>query len=335
MRPKRSIIPVFVPHSGCPHDCVFCDQRKISGEISAPEPGELAVFFREALQYSRGEKREIAFYGGSFTAIEPSLRKAYLDSAKPFLDDGTVESIRISTRPDCIDASAAAELKSAGVATVELGIQSMDDGALTASGRGHTAGDGVRAVEILKRHGLSVILQMMVGLPGGSAEEAVRTAEVIAGLKPDGARIYPTVVLEGTKLADMRRAGEYRPLGLAEAVERCVKPAAVFVGAGIPILRIGLNASELLSGGGAVAGPYHPAFGELVYSELYYGIAAKVLRSEPAWTGRAVTVYVPFNRVSAMAGHKGSNRDRLTREFGLKALKIKGAELPEGGIIIE
>ena len=264
---------------------------------------------------------QLAFYGGSFTAIHPDMQTELLSAAQPFLADGTIVSIRLSTRPDAIDEEVLRRLKTYGVETVELGAQSMDDGVLWESGRGHTARDTERAVQLLKEAGFTVVLQMMTGLPGASAETDLTTARRIIALQPDGVRIYPTVVVENTPLADMWRAGTYREHTVAEAVALCADILPMMEDAGIPVIRLGLNPTEELSSGGAVAGAYHPALGEMVRSEILRRRAAELLRDVPP--GTSVTLGVAPERVSAMTGQRRENIRRLTEEFSLRELKIR------------
>ena len=317
---RRRILPIFVPHLGCPNDCVFCNQRRISGS-PLPASGDDVT---RTLSHAREEGTsgaQLAFYGGSFTAIQPDMQTELLKAAQPFLADGTIVSIRLSTRPDAIDDEVLRRLKTYGVETVELGAQSMDDGVLWESGRGHTARDTERAVRLLKEAGFTVVLQMMTGLPGASAETDLATARKIIALRPDGVRIYPTVVVENTPLADMWRAGTYREHTVAEAVALCADILPMMEDAGIPVIRLGLNPTEELSSGGAVAGAYHPALGEMVRSEILRRRAEALLRDVPP--GTSVTLGVAPERVSAMTGQRRENIRRLTEEFSLRELKIR------------
>lgn len=323
---RQRILPIFVPHLGCPNDCVFCNQRRISG---SPLPASGADVTR-MLTHARKEGMtgaQLAFYGGSFTAIDSACQEDLLAAVQPFLADGTIASIRLSTRPDAIDDTILQRLRSYGVETVELGAQSMDDGVLWESGRGHTARDTENAVRLLKEAGFFVVLQMMTGLPGSDREKDLETARKIIELCPDGVRIYPTVVVQNTPLEDMWRAGEYREHTVGEAVSLCADILPMMEEAGIPVIRLGLNPTEELSHGGAVAGAYHPALGELVRSEILRRRAAALLGAVPP--GASVTLGVAPNRVSAMTGQHRENIRRLTEEFSLKELKIRA--LPQAG----
>ena len=320
---RARILPIFVPHLGCPNDCVFCDQKRISG---SPLPAD-RLDVTKALERAKEQGLsglELAFYGGSFTAVSIELQRRLLAAAEPYRRDGTVASVRLSTRPDAVDGDTLAFLQAYGVRTVELGAQSMDDGVLISSGRGHTAADTVRAAKLVRGAGLKLILQMMTGLPGSDREKDVQSARRIAALEPDGVRIYPTVIVKNTQLEDMWRAGTYREHTVADAVAVCADILPIFQAAGIPVIRLGLNPTAELSAGGAVAGAYHPALGELVRSGVLRRRAAELLQGVPK--GAAVTLAVAPERVSAMTGQHRSNILALKREFSLSDLTVKPAE---------
>ena len=317
---RARIIPIFVPHLGCPNECVFCDQKRISGSPLSASAGDVVLALERAktLGVTGGE---LAFYGGSFTAVSPALQRQLLEAARPYLADGTIGAIRLSTRPDAVDAETLAMLREHGVATVELGAQSMFDEVLAASGRGHTAADTVRAARMVKAAGLRLVLQMMTGLPGSSPERDVETARRIIDLAPDGARIYPTVIVRGTALEELWRAGTYDEHTVSDAVAVCADILPLFEAAGIPVIRLGLNPTAELSDGGAVAGAYHPALGELVRSELLRRRAAALLEGVPA--GSRVTLHVAPERVSAMTGQRRANLTALKAQFALADLRVE------------
>ena len=334
MSARESIIPVFVPHLGCPNDCVFCNQRRISGaqEPAGVENVKNAIESVAALPRN-GAKRQLAFYGGSFTAIPSCQQEALLGAAKEYLDRGEIDAIRLSTRPDAIDGAVLARLKRYGVETIELGAQSLCDEILLLSGRGHTAADVVNASEQIKAAGFRLILQMMTGLPGDSVERTVYTAKKIIALHPDGVRIYPTVIVRDTALYDLWQAGEYKEHTVADAVEYCAAIVPLFEAAGIPIIRLGLNPTDELSGGAAAGGAYHPALGELVKSRLMLYKMRGTLNGIPA--GSRVTLGVNKSRVSQAVGQHRENISRLTAEFGLKELKIRGIDAEKDEISID
>ena len=332
MSARQNIIPVFVPHLGCPNDCVFCNQRRISG---SPEPAtaETVVNAIEnaAALTPMGTKRQLAFYGGSFTAIPDASQEALLAAAKPYLDSGVISSIRLSTRPDAIDETVLARLKKYGVETVELGAQSLDDEVLYLSGRGHNSKEVEDASKLIKKSGFKLILQMMTGLPGDTEEKSIETARKIIALKPDGVRIYPTVIVRDTALYDMWKSGEYKEHSVEDAVSICSKLVPLFEEAGIPIIRMGLNPTDELSGGSAVGGAYHPALGEMVHSRIMRNNAEKLLCGAQ---GKNVTLGVNPSDISKMTGQHRCNVEYLSERFSLKSLKIKAADVEKNEIVI-
>ena len=321
MTPKRRIIPVFVPHLGCPNNCVFCNQRRISGKCE-PATAETVISAVRAVGDSVDsfEGYELAFYGGSFTAIPEKEQCQLLNAASDFVSSGGI--LRLSTRPDCITAEILDRLKNAGVKTIELGCQSMDDEVLLKSGRGHKAEDAEKAAKLIKSYGFDLILQMMTGLPGDSLEKSIETARRLISLHPDGVRIYPTVIIRDTPLFDMWQRGEYKEHTVSEAVEWCSELLPLFDEQGIPVIRLGLNPSDELSEGSAAAGAYHPAFGELVYSRIYLNKALKLLKSSDVC--KTPVLCVNPGCVSFMSGHKKQNIAALKKEFGFESVKIIG-----------
>ena len=322
MSARAYIVPVFVPHWGCPHACVFCNQRRISGVGKPATAGDVKNAIAQAAAFlPKGGKRQLAFYGGSFTAIPVPDQEVLLSAAKEAMDRGEIDAVRLSTRPDAIDETVLERLRRYGVETVELGAQSMDDAVLRLTERGHTAADVERASRLITAAGFKLILQMMTGLPGSSDESDTETARRLIALGPDGVRIYPTVIVRDTALYDLWRAGEYREHTVEGAVRVCAKIVPLFEEAGIPIIRLGLNPTEELSGGAAVGGAYHPALGELVKSRILLEKARAVLRGiEP---GSRVTLLVGRGKTSQMAGQHRENIRRLTEEYALTNLKIR------------
>ncbi len=328
MTPRRSIIPVFVPHLGCPHMCVFCNQRRISGE-SRPATAEdvRKAIIEGRSRLGNGAAATLAFYGGSFTAIPPEEQEALLGAAQPFLRDGSISDIRLSTRPDAIDGVTLERLKGYGVRTVELGVQSMDDAVLRASERGHTAEDARKAAGMVRDAGFELILQMMTGLPGDTPERSVYTARELVRLRPDGVRVYPTVIIRDTPLYDMWRAGLYREHTTDDAVELCAIISDIFAEAGIPIIRLGLNPTDDLSEGDAVAGAYHPALGELVLARRFLTRERAELTDSDR--GAEVVFAVKKGRVSAAVGQKRGNAEALRREFGVRSVRFVERDMPD------
>ena len=331
MTPKNHIIPVFVPHLGCPNACVFCNQRRISGVVNHTRPCDVEHILADGLKKIKAPAAELAFYGGSFTAIPVEEQQMLLGAAVPFLRSGALSSVRISTRPDCIDEDTLERLKKFGVGTIELGVQSLDEKVLEASNRGHSAADAIRAAHLIKSEGFRLILQMMTGLPHDTPEKSKITARRFAEMSPDGVRIYPTVVIRDTELYDMWRAGSYKEHTVEEAVLLCAELLDIFDEYGIPVIRLGLNPTDELSGGAAVAGAYHPAFGELVASERYLGRARTALSN--TGSGERVTLFVARGQTSAMTGQRQRNIAVLKGEFGITNLRVRETDMEKGKVV--
>lgn len=331
MTAKRNIIPVFVPHLGCPNNCVFCNQRKISGESVPADGGAVTRALTEGLSKSSAPSNiELAFYGGSFTAIPVAAQTALLDAALPFFRDGRISGVRLSTRPDAIDAETLNRLRVYGVKTIELGAQSMCDEVLAASGRGHTAEQTRAAARQIRAAGFALILQMMTGLPGDTKTRTLETARELIALKPDAVRIYPTVVITDTPLYDLWRAGRYPAHTVEQAVDWCAAILPLFAAAEIPVIRLGLNPTEALSGGEAAAGAYHPAFGELVQSRLLLKKAAALLSENPRCVEPVLRVHP--GDVSAMVGQKRENLKTLCTRFGFDRVRVSAADVKKGTV---
>lgn len=309
------IIPVFIPHEGCPHDCVFCNQRSISGKQGNPVLGEDVCQIVSTWLDGRAGKRagvaQVAFYGGSFTGLPIARQKELLEAVAPFIKYGKVGSIRVSTRPDYIDAPRLALLASHGVRVVELGVQSLDDKVLSLAGRGHPAGKVRTAVEKLREHGFEVGIQLMVGLPGESCSALRRTVRGVVKLAPDFVRIYPVLVVAGSRLADIYREGGYRPLTLQRAVMFTAFMKKQFDGYGIRVVRMGLQPGEELEKA-LVAGPYHPAFGEMVRSRLMFSTVKKILNPLKN-ANKKVTLTISDRDHSVFRGINSVNLEQLAR----------------------
>ena len=318
MIPKKHIIPVFIPHEGCAHNCVFCDQRIVTNSSSKTSANDVLI---TAGSHAKNDyPAELAFYGGSFTALPIKRQNELLSAAQPFLDDVRSRSIRISTRPDCIDEETVRRLKESGVKTIELGVQSMCDDVLNMSRRGHTQKDAVNASRVIKEAGLALILQMMTGLPGDSSEKSLYTAKKISELMPDGVRVYPTVILRDTELHKMWLCGTYHEHALPEAIETCANISLLFNKAKIPIIRLGLNPTDTLSAFDVVGGAYHPAFGDMVYSKILFDKAASLLKGVSPESN--VRISVSKGRTSTMIGQRRANLVKLTSMYLLRSIKV-------------
>ncbi|MBP3816639.1 MAG: radical SAM protein [Firmicutes bacterium] len=270
---KKAIIPIFVPHIGCTESCVFCDQKQITAREKAPSEEEVRKTIDTWLStlLNSGEELEIAFYGGSFTAIPLSMQQHYLSIAKEYLDKGLVSSLHLSTRPDCISPEILDLLKDYGVKTIELGVQSFDDKVLEKSKRGHNSDTVREACQMIKDAGFDLGIQLMIGLPGDSYESCIYSANETVKLMPKLARLYPCLVLQGTELMEMYRTGDYIPLSREEALSRTKEMYRILEDAGIYIMRVGLKSTDIINSknlGEINQGTYHPAFRELVEGEL-------------------------------------------------------------------
>lgn len=300
---SHSNISIFVPHIGCSHQCSFCNQKHITGQAFPPTAKDVHDAVKTALSspsYNCGDC-EIAFFGGSFTAIQHDYMTELLDTANTYVVDGKVKGIRISTRPDYIDSKTLDLLKSYGVTSIELGAQSMVDAVLTANERGHIADDVVKASMLIKEYGFELGLQMMTGLYKSSFDFDVETAKKIIELSPDTLRIYPTITLKNTKLADLYKSGVYIPPSLDETVDLCLKIIDLLEDTSIKIIRLGLHSIDLNA---YVAGPWHPAFSELCASKRFCLKVEKLNLS----CGNYI-VYLNKSDVSKFIGQKRSNID--------------------------
>ncbi len=301
MSKTHSNISVFVPHIGCPNKCSFCNQRYITGTYKAPHPEDVEKAVKEAISSKNYDPKttEIAFFGGSFTAINRGYMESLLETASGFVNIGIVSGIRISTRPDAIDDEILLLLKSYGVTAIELGAQSLNDRVLKKNNRGHTAKDVEKAAMLIKKHGFELGLQIMTGLYADDNDSALRTVQKIIEIAPDTVRIYPTVVLKDTDLEALYLDGIYQPQTLGEAVKLASKLYLQLTRAGIKVIRLGLHSIEE---GSYVAGPWHPAFAELCYSQI---MLSKVIGN--LFTEGKYVIFVNSRCISKMTGQRKSN----------------------------
>ncbi len=301
---KHANISLFVPHMGCPHQCSFCNQKTISGKLKPLTPEEVTSTLNDAVGNVIPQNTEVAFFGGSFTAIDRDYMVSLLDAAKPFIDNGEFCGIRVSTRPDAINEEILDVLKKYNVTSIELGAQSTDEEVLRLNNRGHSREDIFKASQLIKQYGFSLGLQMMTGLLGDTPEKSIKTCEDIISLSPDTVRIYPTITLEGTYLGELYKKGEYSPQSLEDAVSLCAELLYRFYEKNITVIRLGLH-----SGGnveeGYMAGPYHEAFGELCESKIYCSLLLRKLQNHLKGD---YTVFVNPREISKMTGQKQSNK---------------------------
>lgn len=315
-------IPLFIQHMGCPNQCVFCDQRAITGAHSFCYE-KVREDIESVLSTADNAECEIAFFGGSFTGIDRELMIRLLDIAEEYVDAGKVIGIRMSTRPDYISEEICDILSRYTVTQIELGIQSMDDKVLSASRRGHTAEATERACKLLIDRGFSFAGQMMVGLPASDGESEKMTAASICDMGADSTRIYPLVVFKNTPLARMTEIGEYIPMSVDEAVQRAADVYEIFLERGVKCLKIGLHETESLhSDESYLAGPNHSALGELVKGEIYRRILVKKASLLGDLNGKNVLIEAPKGSTSKIVGHKGVNKRKIIEELGVKSIKI-------------
>lgn len=326
---KTFHIPVFVPHKGCPHDCVFCNQKKITGQLDEMTPQKAKEIIESHLEtiennYKREDCHiEIAFFGGSFTAIEKESMISLLQLAGSYVQSKRADGIRCSTRPDCISPEILTICKKYGMTCVELGVQSADEEVLRLSNRGHDFDDVKKASKLIKEYEMELGLQMMTGLPGDTPEKSEKTARDIASLFPDCVRIYPTLVMDGTHLFKMYENGLYCPQTLDDALNLASKIASYFKERGITVLRIGLQTTDGVNRE-TVIGPYHEAFAELVYSKMMREKIEKeyLLRNDKNKTDIKIFEYKTTpQKVSQAVGHKGENKKYFKEKYGID-LKI-------------
>lgn len=336
MKKRHVNIPIFIPHLGCPNNCVFCNQRTISGHGDFKIERVRREIDDALSTLDVNTEREIAFFGGSFTGIDRELMIELLDLAESYVERGLVGEIRLSTRPDYISDEILDILSKYSVKTIELGLQSLNDCVLFASKRGHSSECALKACRAIKERGFSLIGQMMIGLPKSSAKDEINTAELICMVGADGARVYPTVVFADTELAEMMKAGEYEPLDTEAAVERTKNVLGIFDSYGVPCIRVGLCASENLRDASlAIAGATHSAIGEMAMSELFYERICKELDARSV-CGGSLVIYVAQGATSKAIGQKKKNKEKICKKYCLESLKVlEKSELLGYNIILE
>ncbi len=318
---NKKTIPIFVPHRGCPNDCIFCNQKKITGVQGEQTKEEIIAIIETALEtIDEGCFVEIAFFGGSFTAIPQENQKELLEIAKMYIEAGRVHTIRISTRPDSISLEILGFLKKYNVSIIELGVQSMDEDVLLTANRGHKASCVAESAKLIKENGFKLGLQMMIGLPQDSEDKISHTVDSFVKLKPDFVRIYPVLVIRETELELMLNKGLYKPWEIERAAQAAKNAYKIFTENNIEVIRIGLQASDTIDmGADVVAGPFHPAFGEIVLSLLYRdAIEAYILKNDLASKpSRALEIKTAKKNFSKITGNKKSNKIYFMEKYGI------------------
>lgn len=320
---KQYTIPIFIPHKGCPNSCIFCNQKKISGQIKNVDVSDVDNIIKTYLSYYKNlsKKIEIAFFGGSFTGIDINLQIDYLKVAKKYIDNGEVNSIRLSTRPDYISEEILVMLKEYGVDTIELGVQSMDDKILSIAKRGHTSQDVIRASKLIKKYNIRLGHQIMIGLPNSTMETEIYTIKECLKLKPTQLRIYPVYVIEDSELYDMYNSREYTPLSIAEAVKRCVAVVKECQSENVAIIRLGLQStSEITSSNSNIFGPVCDNFAEYVISAIIREHIEKYLKKDQ---NEDIIVHVPRKYVSVTVGPKKINKIYFENKYNVRYI-VKG-----------
>ncbi|MDO5040920.1 MAG: radical SAM protein [Peptoniphilus sp.] len=332
---KKNIIPIFVPHLGCPNDCVFCNQKKIASASTNVDEVFVRDKIEEYLGYFKDKSNvEIAFYGGSFTAIEVSVQSLLLRIAKEYKDRGIVKSIRLSTRPDCIDEEILSNLKNFGVDTIELGVQSLDENVLKLSNRGHDARCVYESSKLIKESGFQLGLQQMIGLPGDSEELSYYTACEFKKIKPVFVRIYPTLVIVDTKMARDYKSGAYVPMSLESTIGICKELLKFYMLNDINVIRIGLQPTENIRlGADVVAGPFHPSIRQLVEEELLYDFFVDYFKNMDT-AEKVINIYSSNKNISNIAGQKKSNKNRISEALNLRDIKLKFKDISDYEFIV-
>lgn len=327
-----AILPIFIPHAGCPHHCIFCNQNLISGQNGGELSGaqKQIEFWRQYIVPSR--TNEAAFYGGSFTGLEKEVQQKLLALTDALISEGFIGSVRVSTRPDYINAEELKLLKEHKVVTVELGVQSLDDAVLKIAERGHTSGHVFWATSLLRKNDFKIGFQLMVGLPGQSDVSVFKTAELCTILKPDIARIYPVLVVKNTKLAALYLKKCYQPLSLEEAVTQSAKIYEIFTHENIKVIRVGLQPDEeLCAPGNILSGPFHPAMGELVKGRVRRNKLTPTLYSLYKQGENFLEIRCPFRLQSQVRGLSNCNMlywKEIMPELSLRVIVDETALLP-------
>lgn len=324
---KARILPFFFPNKGCGSRCTYCCQAATMGHaLDSPAPHTIEALARSARKQRDDRPLEIAYFGGTFTAFDAAEQELYLSVARKLKEEGVVDGVRISTHPGYLDDRICSYLLEQGVDTVELGVQSFALAPLTAAGRNYDGERAGQACRQIQDAGLGLVIQLMPFLPGSALADDLESAALTAGLRPDGVRLFPTVVLKGTVLADMAAAGRYVPATVDEARDRCAAMLFPLDEAKIPVLRIGLQASEM-TGRQVESGPYHPALGELSWGAYLADRLARMIQALPDLTARHIQVEPSL--ASLLLGHGGAAMERLRCALGRQDLQV--TVLPGGG----
>ena len=342
---KHAIIPIFIPHKGCPHACVFCNQNAITSRTADVTPGDVrrtADEWLSTLSKMDLEEVELSFFGGSFTGIPLDEQSAFLAVAKEYKDAGKIDKIHLSTRPDYINKEILDNLKHYGADVIELGVQSMDDDVLRLSERGHTQEDVYRACKLIKSYGCFTLgIQLMIGLPGDTYDKCMESVRKTIEIGPEIARLYPTVIITQTKLYDMFRNGTYKPFSQDEMLRTVTDMYKALTGAGLNVIRVGLKASALINDSeeSRVAGDsYHPAFRQLVEGRIAREEVEELLSKEGLNGASSCSIRISAgpDKFSAVIGHKAENKKYFEEKYPqLRISYRENKDLPDGSILLE
>ena len=338
---KEYIIPIFVPHLGCPNNCIFCNQKRISGQTKMVNADDVKNTIEYYLKHFKDDNKyvEVAFFGGSFTAIEVSKQVELLEAVQEYIKNKKVNSIRISTRPDCIDKEILKRMKKYHVKTIELGVQSTNNYILSRCKRGHTGEDVKKASKLIRMHGFILGHQMMIGLPESTKQDEINTAKELIKQKPKLVRIYPVLVIKDTELADEYEKGEYIPLSVSQAVERCKEIVDLFNRHKINVIRIGLQNTEEITdpnteSSSVVSGPYHPAFRQLVEASMWYDAIVNKIKKVNAKVKKVKIIANDVN-VNNIIGHKKENILKLKELYDVDIIIEKNNDIKPGKFKME
>lgn len=338
---KEYIIPIFVPHLGCPNNCIFCNQKRISGQTKMVNADDVKNTIEYYLKHFKDDNKyvEVAFFGGSFTAIEVSKQVELLEAVQEYIKNKKVNSIRISTRPDCIDKEILKRMKKYHVKTIELGVQSTNNYILSRCKRGHTGEDVKKASKLIRMHGFILGHQMMIGLPESTKQDEINTAKELIKQKPKLVRIYPVLVIKDTELADEYEKGEYIPLSVSQAVERCKEIVDLFNRHKINVIRIGLQNTEEITdpnteSSSVVSGPYHPAFRQLVEASMWYDAIVNKIKKVNAKVKKVKIIANDVN-VNNIIGHKKENILKLKEIYDVDIVIEKNNDVKPGKFKME
>jgi len=336
MNDRHIVIPIFVPHKGCPFDCIYCNQKTISGQIEEMTEDRMIKIIEQHLNsIKEGTYVEIGFYGGSFTGIERSQQIKFLRTANEYVEKGMVKSIRLSTRPDYINSEILDYLKLYNVKTIELGVQSLDEDVLKKSCRGHSVNDVITSSQLIKEYQINLGIQTMIGLPGSTREKDLITAQKVVRLMPQIVRIYPTLVIKNTYLEKLYLDGSYIPLELQDAVDLCAELLNIYENHNIKVIRIGLQPTENINeNSDVVAGPFHPAFRQLVESKLMLNRVESIICEKGLQHEKHLVIRTGRRNISNVIGQKKENINYLKKKYGFLSIKIEEDEILNNKLIV-